>query len=461
MAQKKPLRSSQALPTRPVQRWLVPVKSFLEIEAASGVILLLCTVIALALANSPWAKPFADFWHTHVGFVFGDFGLEGELGHLIINDALMTIFFFVVGLEVKREIVGGELRDPRKALLPIVGALGGVLTPATIYLLFQSGELAQRGWAIPMATDIAFVVGILALFGSRVPFGLKIFLLTLAIVDDLVAVLVIAIVFTEKISMGYIALAMIGFALTYLLNRIGVRSVAIYLMVGIGVWIAFHHAGVHPTIAGVVLGLLTPAKAWIGKRTFVEIVQDYWEKLNGEDDDDPEQLPINIEQLQFVAREALSPLHRLEMFLHPWVAFVIMPIFALANAGVPLEISALGDSVSIAIAAGLAIGKPLGILLFCWVAIVLGWTRLPYGVRWPMFIAGACLGGIGFTMALFLNSLAFPADTYPELASAGKVGTLMGSFISAAVGCGLLTWVTRTDRCNDDGSPTRPPLPPP
>ncbi len=356
----------------------------------------------------------------------------------------MTIFFFVVGLEVKREIVGGELRDPRKALLPIVGALGGVLTPATIYLMFQSGELAQRGWAIPMATDIAFVVGILALFGSKIPFGLKIFLLTLAIVDDLIAVLVIAIVFTEGISMSYLTIAILGFVFTYFLNRIGVRSVAIYLMVGSGIWIAFHHAGVHPTIAGVVLGLLTPAKAWIEKPTFVEVVQNYWEKLNGtEVDEDDADLPVDIEQLQFIAREALSPLHRLEMFLHPWVAFVIMPVFAFANAGVQLEVSALTDSVSLAIAAGLAIGKPLGILLFCSVAIWLGWTQLPKGVRWPTFIAGACLGGIGFTMALFLNSLAFPADQFPELESAGKVGTLMGSCLSAAVGCGLLIWSTR------------------
>jgi NhaA family Na+:H+ antiporter len=216
-------------------------------------------------------------------------------------------------------------------------------------------------------------------------------------------------------------------------------------MIGIGVWISFHHAGVHPTIAGVVLGILTPAKAWIGKRTFVEVFQEYWEKLSG-DDDDPEDLPVNMEQLRFVAREALSPLHRLEMFLHPWVAFVIMPVFALANAGVPLEISALGDSVSIAIAAGLAVGKPLGIIVFCSVAIALGWSKLPEGVSWPTFVAGACLGGIGFTMALFLNSLAFPADEFAALESAGKVGTLMGSCVSAAIGCGLMIWATRTDR---------------
>jgi NhaA family Na+:H+ antiporter len=445
MANKKQPASSKSIPERPVQRWLVPVKSFLEIEAASGVILLLCTVVALVVANSPWAKPFAEFWHTHVGIVIGDYGLQGELGHLVINDALMTIFFFVVGLEVKREIVAGELRDPRKALLPIVGALGGVVTPATIYLLFQSGELGQRGWAIPMATDIAFVVGILALFGSKVPFGLKIFLLTLAIVDDLVAVSVIAIFFTEDISISYLGLAMLGFGTTYLFNRIGVRSVAIYLLIGIGVWICFHHAGVHPTIAGVVLGILTPAKAWIGKPTFVEVFQEFWERLSG-DDDDPDEIPVNVEQLQFVAREALSPLHRLEMFLHPWVAFVVMPIFALANAGVSLDLQAMGDPVSIAIAAGLAVGKPLGIILFCSVAIAAGWSRLPDGVRWSTFVAGACLGGIGFTMALFLNSLAFPSDTYPELESAGKVGTLMGSCISAAIGCGLMLWASRSDR---------------
>jgi NhaA family Na+:H+ antiporter len=310
--------------------------------------------------------------------------------------------------------------------------------------MFQSGELAQRGWAIPMATDIAFVVGILALFGSKTPFGLKIFLLTLAIVDDLIAVLVIAIVFTEGISMGYLAFAVFGFAFTYFFNRIGFRSVAIFLLVGVGIWIAFHHAGIHPTIAGVVLGLLTPAKAWIEKFAFVEIVQNYWERLNRtEDDQEDEDLPVDIEQLQFVAREALSPLHRLEIFLHPWVAFVIMPVFAFANAGVPLELSALTNSVSLSIAAGLAIGKPVGILLFCSVAIWLGWTQLPKGVQWPTFIAGACLGGIGFTMALFLNTLAFPADDFPELESAGKVGTLMGSCLSAAVGCGLLIWSTR------------------
>jgi len=355
---------------------------------------------------------------------------------------LMTIFFFVVGLEVKREIVGGELRDPKKALLPIIGAIGGVITPSLIYAMLQSGEAGQRGWAIPMATDIAFVVGILALFGSRIPFTLKIFLLTLAIVDDLVAVIVIAAFFTKTILMDYLALASLGLGVTYFLNKIGVRSVAVYFAIGSVIWIAFHKAGVHPTIAGVLLGLLTPASAWIGKRTFMEVFADFWESIR-DTDSESEKLPVDIEQLQFVARESLSPLHRLELSLHPWVAFFVMPVFALANAGVPLEASAVSHPVAVSIAVSLAIGKPVGILLFCFLAIQTGLTRLPEGVRWSTFIAGAFLGGIGFTMSLFLNALSFPSSEFPDLESAGKVGTLMGSLISSALGCALMVYSLR------------------
>jgi NhaA family Na+:H+ antiporter len=263
-------KPSVALPEAPIHRWLVPVKSFLQIEAASGGLLLLCTVIALILANSPWAHAFESFWETELSFSIAGYTLHGHLGHLIINDALMTVFFFVVGLEVKREIVSGELQDPRKALLPIVGAIGGVIAPASIYAFLQWDQLGQRGWAIPMATDIAFVVGILALFGKRVPFGLKVFLLTLAIVDDLVAVLVIAFVFTESISLGYLGWAALGCCLTYILNKLGVRSVMIYVIIGVAIWLSFYHAGVHTTISGVILGLMTPSQAWISKHTLMD-----------------------------------------------------------------------------------------------------------------------------------------------------------------------------------------------
>lgn len=461
MAYKPPHKSTDKIPVPQVARWLVPVKRFLHIEATSGVVLMLCTLIALLIANSPWDGAFEKFWHTHVAFELGKLKIDGHLGHLIVNDVLMTIFFFVVGLEVKREVVAGELRDPRKALLPIVGALGGVVTPALIYFLMQYGQEGQRGWAIPMATDIAFVVGILALLGNRIPFGLKIFLLTLAIVDDILAVLVIATVFTETIAWGYLMMALVGFALCWLLNRIGVREVPIYVIVGIAIWVGFYKAGIHPTIAGVVLGLMTPATAWIRRKTFLEVMGDFWDSIRQDREADEAQndtnhpsnerhVPINLEQLRFLARESHSPLHRLEMGLHPWVAYAIMPIFALANAGVELDPEALTSGVSIAVATGLAMGKPLGIFLFCFLAVRLGWTRLPNGVTWPIFLGGACLGGIGFTMALFLNALSFPVEDYPVLEGAGKIGTLVGSAISAVLGTVILLSFTKSSSSQDN-----------
>jgi len=444
MAHQPHRESTDKIPVPRVAQWLVPVKRFMHIEATSGVVLMLCTLIALIIANSSWSHAFEKFWHTHVAFEFGRLKIDGHLGHLIVNDILMTIFFFVVGLEVKREAVAGELRDPRKALLPIVGAIGGVVTPALIYLALQYGQDGQRGWAIPMATDIAFVVGILALFGSRIPFGLKIFLLTLAIVDDILAVLVIATVFTESIAWGYFFMALAGFALCALLNRIGVREIPIYVLVGVAIWVGFYKAGIHPTIAGVALGLMTPARAWIGNKTFLEVMADFWDRIRDEHEHEHEHVPVNLEQLQFLARESHSPLHRLEMGLHPWVAYAIMPIFALANAGVVLDPVALTSGVSIAVAMGLVIGKPLGIFLFCFLAVKLGWTRLPKGVSWPIFLGGACLGGIGFTMALFLNALSFPVEEFPVLEGAGKIGTLLGSAISAVLGTLLLLGFTKT-----------------
>jgi NhaA family Na+:H+ antiporter len=442
MAKTQSGQLSKLVPQRPIDRFIVPVRSFLHIEALSGGLLLFCTAIALFLANSPWAYETAAFWKTKVSFSVGEYSLKGDLMHLIINDALMTIFFFVVGLEIKREIVSGELNDPRKALLPVFGAIGGVVVPATIYSLLQWGEEGQRGWAIPMATDIAFVVGLLAIFGKRVPFGLKVFLLTLAIVDDLIAVLVIAFVFTESISMSYLGLAAIGCVVTFILNKLGVRSVMIYVIIGVGIWLAFFNAGVHSTIAGVILGLMTPAAAWIEKGTFVDILDNVWTRLSdGVRETDP--VPTEIEKLQFVARESVSPLHRLELGLHPWVAFFIMPVFALANAGVPVQLASISEPITIAVALGLAVGKPLGVIALCSLAIKLRITKLPDGVCWPMFVAGSFLCGIGFTMSLFLTSLAFTGESGATMASAGKVGTLLGSLTSAILGCIMLLFVIR------------------
>ena len=436
MAHSNPSPGSSLLPVAPVDRLLYPVKRFLHIEATSGILLMACTIVALVVANSPWHTAFEHFWETPIAIHWGKFHLEGELGHLLINDALMTIFFFVVGLEVKREVVGGELREFRKALLPIVGAIGGAVTPALIYLALQRGQAGESGWAIPMATDIAFVIGFLTLFGRRVPFGLKVFLLTLAIVDDLIAVVIIATFFFDSLNWVWLAWSVAGFALVYLMNRIGVRSLFPYFAVGVAIWLAFHHAGLHPTLAGVVLGLLTPTKPWIGQRTLMEVFHDLWDRLQaGEGEDD--KVSVNLEQLEFAARESVSPLHRLELSLHPWVAFVIMPVFALSNAGVQLETSALTNPVAIAVALGLFLGKPLGILLFCGIAVALKISRLPEGVNWNLFAGGACFAGIGFTMALFLTNLAFNDELEP-LQPAGKIGTLIGSFLSAIAGTILL-----------------------
>lgn len=429
--------SPPSLPVPPVERWLAPLTRFLHIEAASGVVLVACTALALALANSPAADWFAGIWKTTVSLSIGGVTLAGDVGHLIVNDGLMTLFFFIVGLEIKREMVHGEFRDARNALLPVFAALGGVVVPAAIYLALQWGEPGQRGWAIPMATDIAFVVGLLALFGKRVPFGLKILLLSLAIVDDLVAVLIIAVMFTERLAWGWLGLAAGAFGIVYIFNRIGVRPVSLYFVIGAFIWLAFLKSGVHPTVAGVLLGLLTPANPWLGRQTFAEVLTATWTRITREirDGDEPS---VDVEPAQFAAREAVSPLQRLEHGLHPWVAFLIMPMFALANAGVPLSLSSLGDSVSVAVAAGLAIGKPVGILLLCLLAVRSGVTRLPDGVTWQMLAGGACLAGIGFTMALFINALAFPGADFATKEAAGKIGTLTGSLVSAVIGATVL-----------------------
>jgi Na+:H+ antiporter, NhaA family len=418
------------------------VTRFLHIEAASGVVLIACTAVALALANSPMAEWSASLWTTPVSLSIGALTLSGDIVHLIVNDGLMTIFFFVVGLEVKREMVYGEFRDPRKALLPVFAAMGGVVMPAAIYLALLWGEPGQRGWAIPMATDIAFVVGVLALFGTRVPLGLKILLLSLAIVDDLVAVLIIAFVFTDALAWNWRGLAAGAFGIVYVFHTIGVRSVSVYVVVGAFIWLAFLQSGVHPTVAGVLLGLLTPAHAWIGQKTFADVLKAAWQRTSREGRD-ARSAPADVGRTRFAAREAVSPLQRLEDGLHLWVAFGIMPVFALANAGVVLSPSSLGEPVAIAVAAGLAIGKPIGIMVLCLLAVRSRVTSLPEGVTWGMLAGGACLAGIGFTMALFLTALAFPVADFPVNEAAGKIGTLAGSLVSAVLGAVVLSSALR------------------
>lgn len=426
------------LPVAPIRRIVRPLASFLQIESAGGAVLFVCAAAALALANSPYAHDFNSIWHTHVGIEVGGFKLGGELGHFIVNDVLMTIFFFVVGLEIKRELVAGELREARKAALPVIAALGGMVVPAGIYFSLQAGQPGERGWGVPMATDIAFVVGIMAMLGNRIPLGLKIMLLALAIADDIGAVLVIAMFYASDLQPVMLAAAAGGLVLTAAMNRLGVRSVPLYAAVGVGVWFAFYKSGVHPTIAGVMLGLMTPSGLWVGRTSLRLALIDVTARIEA-DDDDP--APADLQMLSFAARESVSPLERLEHSLHPWVGFVIMPLFGLANAGVAVDVSTIVSGVGIATAAGLLVGKPLGIVLFSYLAVRLGVAKLPQGVTWPVLLGGGCLAGIGFTMSLFVAGLAF--DGNDKLLAAGKIGTLVGSLCSAVVGTVILLAVLR------------------
>jgi len=428
--------ASPYLPVPRIWRYTRPLARFLQIESASGSVLLVCTVAALVLANSPAAAAVHTFWHTPVQLEIGTFRLGGELGHFVVNDVLMTIFFFLVGLEIKRELVAGELREWRKAALPVAAALGGMLVPAVLYMALQVrhfGEPPFRGWGVPMATDIAFVVGIMAVFGPRVPLGLKIMLLALAIADDIGAVVVIAAFYSSGLDGFMLLLAAAGFAVVRILNEAGVRSVAVYVVTGVLIWVAMHKSGVHPTVAGVALGLLTPSEVWVGREALRLSIADLQAQLASAPGD---VLVEDLELVAFAAQESVSPLERLEHALHPWVGFAIMPLFALANAGVPVELNAITEPVSVAVALALFLGKPIGVVLFSALAVRFGVAKLPQGVTWPALVGAGFLAGIGFTMSLFVAGLAFGSE--PRLLADAKIGILLGSVLSALVGAGLL-----------------------
>ncbi|MHB8899020.1 MAG: Na+/H+ antiporter NhaA, partial [Thermoguttaceae bacterium] len=420
-------------PEQPIRRYLGPLTRFLHVESAGGIVLLSCTIVSLALANSPVGDDFIRLWKTPLGFSFGSWQFIHPLYHWI-NDGLMAIFFFVIGLEVKRELVLGELRDPRRAALPIAAALGGMVAPAGIYLALQWGQPASRGWGIPMATDIAFVVGCMALLGPRFPHSLRVMLLSLAIVDDIGAILVIAVGYSDSIHVVALGSAAAGVATIVLLARLGVRSVGIYSLLGLLVWFSVHESGIHATIAGVVLGLLTPARSWVNPGLLGSILERAGQILRGDDPGEASHETM-VRHLERASREAISPLARLEAALHPWVGFVIMPLFALANACVPVNPSDLTSPVAMAVGAGLLIGKPLGIVAFSYVVVRLGLARMPRGVTWNMIAAGGFLAGIGFTMAMFIAGLAMKGNLASQLDPA-KIGILCGSVLAAAIGMG-------------------------
>jgi NhaA family Na+:H+ antiporter len=410
-----------------------PVEKFLHIEAASGVILLVVAVVALIWANSPWAGSYEAFLHAPISVGIGDYAFSKSL-HFWVNDILMVVFFFVVGLEVRRELFEGELSTPRRAALPAAAAIGGMLVPASIYLAINAGTSTAGGWGVPMATDIAFAVGVLALLGSRVPPALRILLLALAIIDDIGAILIIALFYSSGIEVLGLATAGAGVAVVLIMQRIGVRNPFLYLLPGIALWAGALQAGIHPTIAGVMLGLMTPVRSWLGSDGFVAETEDTLKRVR-EGGEDPTKLIEHLGRINVATREAVPPVTRIEAALHPWVAFLIMPLFALANAGVSLDGLNLASQeamlVSSGVALGLVVGKPLGVLAFSWLAVRTGLASLPRGVSWAGVSVVGFVAGIGFTMALFIGSLAFQS---PAALDVSKLAVLIASAVAGVVG---------------------------
>ena len=408
-----------------------PIQRILAVEASSGVLLLAATTVALVWAN--WSyHSYHSIWETPIGIRLGDWGFVRPL-HFWINDGAMTIFFFVVGLEIRREIHEGELATLSRASLPLVAAVGGMLAPAAIFLAFNAGREGSAGWAIPMATDIAFAVGILTLLGSRVPNAWRILLLALAVIDDVGAILIIAIAYSGELSASGFIIAVSGLAAVLGMRTAGVRAPLLYVVPGIVVWGGLYRAGVHPTLAGVLLGLLTPMLPWFGPSGFAETTQRHLDAL---DPSDRNALLQRLDLINEARREAVSPTERLIHALHPFVAFLIMPVFALANAGVVLGGADLSGDASwlfIGIAGGLLVGKPVGIVAVSLLSTRLGIAKRSNELSNGGLVLVGIVGGIGFTMSLFIASLAFPPGPLLETA---KLGILVGS--AGAMVFGLL-----------------------
>lgn len=428
---------------RPIDKLIRPFKRFTEIEGASGIILLIMTVIALAWANSPWSAGYEHFWHTKITLSIGPYSLTNSLVHWI-DDGLMGIFFFAVGLEIKREVLVGELASLKKAALPLMAALGGMVLPALIYVAVNGTEGAEaRGWGIPMATDIAFALGVLALLGKRIPASLTIFLAALAIADDIGAVLVIAIFYTSELSLLYLAIGIGAFLVAIGANMSGARNPITYGIIGVIAWLAFLKSGVHATIAGVMIAMAVPAKQRINIRRFIDYGQYLLNRLKGAKNVETSAFATHeqaalIQTLEDSCEHVMTPLQRYEHGLERWVAYFIMPVFALANAGVIVGDNLwkdLSSSIGIGVIGGLVFGKQIGITFFAWISVKLGFAALPRGVTWRHVYGAAWLGGIGFTMSLFVANLAFGESEYGEMS---KVGILAGSIVSGTVGYLLL-----------------------
>jgi NhaA family Na+:H+ antiporter len=418
---------------------------FVHSEVAGSVLLLASTIVALVWANSPWAGKYFELLHTYIGVTWGETVFKLSLQHWI-NDGLMVVFFFVVGLEIKRELLVGELSSFGKAALPVAAALGGIVVPAALFAALNLGGLGARGWSIPMATDIAFALGVLAILGTRAPLGLKVFLTALAIADDLGAVAVIAIFYTERINLTSVLVAGVLLAALFFAIKTGTRRRGVLYLLIIGVWIAVFSSGLHATVAGILVAMVVPVRPRVDPQSFISETEVKFEDMTRGDISiesllsDRGQLNI-VESIHTRAAEALPTGLVLERYLHPVQVWLILPLFALANAGVAIggELAAvLANPLALGVILGLVVGKPLGIGLLSWIVVKTGWGSLPEGVTWGQIIGVGCLAGIGFTMSLFITDLAFVDEA---LIATAKVGILAASITSGVLGYLLLSKV--------------------
>lgn len=424
-------------PLRRGKRAYRAFREFARLEASAGLLLMAAAIFALIWANSPWSDQYFDLWHIPFSLQFGPYTTSHDL-HWWINEGLMVVFFFVVGLAIKREIMVGELSSLRQAFLPVAAAIGGMVFPAGLYLLINSGTEGVRGWGVPMATDIAFALGVMALVGSRIPLGLKIFLTALAIVDDIGAVLVIALFYSEGIVWLNLALAGGFLSLAILANITGARSPFVYAVLGIGLWLAFLGSGLHATLAGILMALTIPARGKIQAEEFLNRASGFLHDFRHGGKTEKRMLSLEHQEtlqcLEDAAQEIQTPLQRMEHALHPWVTYGIIPLFALANAGISLSgdiPSRLLDRVSLGVIVGLIIGKQLGVTLAAWLSVKLKLADLPEGVTWWQIYGVGWLSGIGFTMSLFVTGLAFVNDQNLE---AAKIGIISASLIAGIIG---------------------------
>lgn len=428
-SQPPPLQPPWSRSSRPVPRTIIrPVQQFLHREASGGIVLALAALVALAWANLDFAS-YDSLWHEHVTLQVGGWTFDESLRH-VVNDGLMALFFFVIGLEVKREVVVGELRDRRAALLPLFAAIGGMLVPASLFLAFTAGSEASSGWGIPMATDIAFAIGVLTLLGRRVPASLKVLLLGIAVIDDIGAIVVIALFYGDGIDAGWLIAAGLLLLVVEVAKRLHVRFLPLYVVVGFATWLAVFESGVHATIAGVLLGLLTPARPFQDSDAVSDAAREIADVTSARHDD-PDEDAEHWRRLSWLSRQAVSPLSMLQRTLHPWTSLVILPLFALANVGVVIDADvaadALGSTLGMGILVGLVVGKPLGVLAGSLLAVRIGVARLPDGVGWIHVAGLGALAGIGFTVSLFISTLAFADEAVVATATLAVLGASIGA----------------------------------